>query len=114
MHKKEIDILGEKYTVETKTTEEEPILEECAAFCDTCAKSIIIGDSTAYCTDRNCTKNPSGYLRKVLRHEIIHAFLSESGLENNSEWAGNEEMIDWFALMIPKLNKVFKDNNCAD
>ena len=53
-------------------------------------------------------------MRKVLRHEIIHAFLNESGLRENSEWAYNEEMIDWLAIMIPKINKCFEDSNCSE
>lgn len=49
----------------------------------------------------------------TLRHEIIHAFLAESGLWGSSEpakaWAMNEEMIDWIALQFPKILKAFKE-----
>lgn len=45
---------------------------------------------------------------RALRHEIIHAFLMESGLDNSSlnaySWAVNEEMVDWFALQWDKIN----------
>ena len=44
--------------------------------------------------------------KSVLRHEIIHAFLDECGLMSSSEWARNEEMVDWFALQWHKINKV--------
>ena len=40
---------------------------------------------------------------------MIHAFLHESGLAVNSDWAQNEEMVDWFALQAPKLFKAFKE-----
>ena len=48
------------------------------------------------------------------RHEIIHAFLHESGLAANSlnhysAWAENEEMVDWFAIQSPKIFKVFQE-----
>ncbi len=46
---------------------------------------------------------------KNKRHEIIHAFLFESGLAENSEWAQNEEMVDFFAIQFPKLMEVFKN-----
>ena len=39
------------------------------------------------------------YKKEVLRHEIVHAYLNESGLVNNAHvfelgWATNEEMVD--------------------
>lgn len=58
----------------------------------------------------------SGHHKNILRHELIHAFLYESGLGGNSAgvtaWATNEEMIDWFALQMPKLIKAFKETGC--
>ena len=43
----------------------------------------------------------------VLVHELVHAFLYESGLSINSlspsGWASNEEMTDWMAIQGPKL-----------
>ena len=51
--------------------------------------------------------------KTTVRHEIIHAFLCESGLYQNSSdcdaWAINEEMVDWFALQFHKIAKVFKE-----
>ena len=54
------------------------------------------------------------YLKTVVRHEIIHAFLFESGHHGNSlvyehSWEGNEEMIDWWAIQFHKIEKVFKE-----
>lgn len=47
----------------------------------------------------------------TVRHEVIHAYLMESGLNGSANqtdcWARNEEMIDWFALQMPKLIKTF-------
>lgn len=55
--------------------------------------------------------------KETLRHELIHAFLNESGLQHNSHipemaWAKNEEMVDWFAIQIPKIIKAFKEVGC--
>lgn len=51
--------------------------------------------------------------RECVRHEVIHAFLYESGLDSCSgcvdSWATNEEMVDWFALQAPKIFKVFSE-----
>ena len=55
------------------------------------------------------TVSTSVQIRKNKRHEIIHAFLFESGLAENSEWAQNEEMVDFFAIQFPKLMEAFKN-----
>lgn len=41
----------------------------------------------------------------TIRHELIHAFLFESGLHGN-DWSDNENMVDWFANQLPKLQLV--------
>ena len=38
----------------------------------------------------------------TLRHEIIHAFLFESGLGCECQWH-DEEAVDWVARMLPRL-----------
>ena len=55
--------------------------------------------------------------KETLRHEIIHAFLFESGLQSSSAvletgWACNEEMIDYFAIQSPKIFEAFKEVDC--
>ena len=53
------------------------------------------------------------YIRKVKRHEIVHAFLEESGLAECSgtsdAWAMNETMVDWIARMGEKIYKAWSD-----
>ena len=53
-------------------------------------------------------------MKKILRHEIVHAFLHQSGLSENagvykSAWPGNEEMVDWFAIQGTKIYKAWKE-----
>jgi hypothetical protein len=45
-----------------------------------------------------------------MRHELIHAFLFESGLDCCS-WADKEEIVDWIAIQFPKLQNVFEQIN---
>lgn len=58
-------------------------------------------------------RNLQDYEKKILRHEIIHAFLYESGLDINShdidQWARDEEMVDWMAIQFPKMYKIFAE-----
>lgn len=39
---------------------------------------------------------------------LFTLFLFESGLAENSEWAQNEEMVDWFACQAPKIYVAFR------
>lgn len=59
------------------------------------------------------TKNVEGFKKSVLRHEVVHAFLFESGMDMASDRgtprAINEEMVDWFAIQSPKIFKAFTE-----
>ena len=67
-------------------------------------------------SDRNSLLDLDAYRKKVLRHEIIHAFLYESGMWNNSGstdcWGMDETITDWIAIQSPKLFKAFKEADC--
>jgi hypothetical protein len=53
----------------------------------------------------------------TIRHEVIHAYLMESGLNESAigvdSWARNEEMVDWFAIQWPKILKTFEKLGCG-
>lgn len=59
-----------------------------------------------------------GYQKQVLRHEIIHAFLYESGLNGSSHSTGafalDEELVDWLAIQSPKIWKAFEEAGCNE
>lgn len=109
-----VNILGEEWSVEKRT--EDPAFDECDGYCNGPGKTIIVQD-----INPESANEPRGYsikdqkenLKRVIRHEVIHAFLFEAGLDNNSneaeEWALNEEMVDWFARQWPKITKVYKE-----
>jgi len=44
-------------------------------------------------------------INQAVRHELIHAFLRESGLGDEGE--ADEIIVDWFALQAPKIFKAF-------
>ena len=58
------------------------------------------------------TDNLKEMQRHVLRHELIHAFLFESGMDQSSAaheaWAVNEEIIDWMAIQMPKIMAAYE------
>jgi hypothetical protein len=107
-----IDVLGTEYEIKICTDDEECRLCGCDGFCDETSKEIFAESYAKTKSDPNCKLILSVQTNKVVRHEIIHAFLFESGLAENSEWAQNEEMVDWFAIQMPKLLKAFGDADC--
>lgn len=109
---KEINILGTKYTIIETNENKEKRLRTNWGFCDYNTKQIYINSDILKDTEDSC-KNPEYFKNKVIRHEILHAFLYESGLRENSNditaWAENEEMVDWFAIQSPKIFKIYKE-----
>mgnify|MGYP004508125839 CR=1 FL=1 len=100
-----IDVLGTTYTIYYKP------LTDLDGYCDKTTKEIVISTK-----DDNCNLgNFEIYQNKVLRHEIIHAFMFESGLAENWEHMelGQEEtVIDWFAIQGLKIYKAWQQANC--
>ena len=62
--------------------------------------------------DRDDPMNVSDWsaIRKATtRHEIVHAFFFESGLGCESDYAQNEELVDWIARQGPKLYRAWAE-----
>lgn len=116
MEKKTILILGTEYTIEKKMYSEEPEFEKrhIDGYCDGQLKRIVYCDMSTYKGFENESSNYIRACEKVtLRHEIVHAFLNESGLMENTAvcsegWSQNEEMVDWIAIQFPKILAVYQ------
>lgn len=107
-----INILGSEWDVEYRNADIDPILQdENGGYTDPSINLIVISNKGK---DDNVVD--FGKIQKrYLRHEIIHAFLFESGLGFNLEHCefGHEEtMIDWLAIQFPKILEVFKEADC--
>lgn len=114
-----IDILGTEYRIETHKVSEDSYMEEkgLAGYCEEENKLIVVADMSEekYFVSMD-EKAQETYRKKTLRHEIMHAFLNESGLSDSSNrfdgaWAKNEEMVDWLAIQAPKIFSTFKKMN---
>lgn len=107
-----VKILGTKYNIYKSDKEKDKRLSNCDGFCDFYQKEIVIQRQEDNPDDIESMRNLKFYEKKILRHEIVHAFLFESGLDINSndisQWARNEEMVDWIAIQFPKMEKIFK------
>lgn len=114
-----IDILGTEYRIEIHKVSEDSYMKEkgLAGYCEEENKLIVVADMSEekYFAGMD-EKAQEIYLKKTLRHEIMHAFLNESGLSDSSNrfdgaWAKNEEMVDWLAIQAPKIFSTFKKMN---
>ena len=82
-----VSVLGVQYAVEYRTRAQDPELEaaDCDGYCDTSIKLCVARKYTAAeRKEPGSKKCLDDYMRKCMRHELVHAFLYESGLSINS------------------------------
>lgn len=105
------NILGSEWSVVFGTEKEYPNLSEMDGYADFSTHQIVIDTMEKADGQIGSMGDMTAYKKQVIRHEIIHAFLYESGLEacstTSDNWAINEEMVDWFAIQSPKIFKLF-------
>lgn len=111
-----VNVLGTKYRIVVKKYSDDKYFEknDAAGYCSAITKEIGICDMTTFKDWEDEPKEDCQEQQKlVLRHEIVHAFLNESGLSSNSNdvtaWARNEEMVDWIALQGQKIYKAWQE-----
>lgn len=107
-----VKILGTEYEVIKDAEEKDyPQLKKCDGFTDFSIKRIVVAD---FDKDESSVDDIDWYKKKVLRHELVHAFIHESGLAENCDWARNEELTDWIAIQFEKILGVFIELQCID
>lgn len=117
---RKVNILGTTYKVYMKISyQKDTELKDRFGYCSHMERKIVVGDlltCDSWKNEREETRKSQE--RLTLRHEVIHAFLNESGLTASSNgvdcWARNEEMIDWIAIQYPKITKVFQQLGCDE
>lgn len=105
-----VNILGTKYSIMFKNIKDDKYLKESDGYIDKTSKKIVICNKE----DDNELDYFEVHQRKVLRHEIVHAFFFESGLAENIEnlhYGVSETMVDWIAIQFPKIYKIFEQLN---
>ena len=108
-----VDVLGTEYKIFYETKESNPKMEGSKGYTELCAKEIHIDRS--WFEGSKDDPNPELLLKdlhlegiKVIRHELVHAFILESGLSECCAWAENEELVDWIARQFPKMTECFE------
>lgn len=95
-----INILGTEYSVLTKNEENDELLRNCNGYCDASVKEIIVCNMEKQKDDCRAVKDMSKYVRTVLTHEVVHAFLYESGLGLLYQ---DETLVEWIGLQLEKI-----------
>lgn len=116
MENRKINILGTEWNIHIVKEFPEHLKEHeetATGLSNSFDKDIFVKDMS----DCDC-KDKEQLIKNVLRHEVLHAFLFESGLSENAGfsgcWATNEEMVDWFAIQSPKIFKVYSELQLID
>lgn len=107
---KTISVLGTDIRIVPRKEEDDPKLKSLVGYFDGSEHLIVVKELTP---DAYSMGDLERYQKEILRHEILHAFLYESGLDacsnGTDNWATNEEMVDWFAIQAPKIFKVYRE-----
>ena len=116
----QVNVLGTPYEIIVKKYDEDEAFkdQECDGYCASATHKIVLCDLHSLDRWKNETEETiQAFAKQTLRHEIVHAFLSESGLQANAHsnndisWAYNEEMVDWIALQGEKIYKAWQEVN---
>jgi len=87
-----INVLGTDYDIYLHDKKQDDALERLDGYCSYERKYIVI--------DKD---QPFLHLQHILKHEIVHATLYESGLDSQTNWATDEEIVDWIAHQLYKM-----------
>lgn len=105
-----VNVLGTNYDICT-SEEDDPKMDGASGYCEFYSKKIVLANIKP---STQSFESLDEYKKRVLRHEIIHAFFAESGLRSNCDFAENEELVDWIAIQFYKLDKAFRECGCAE
>lgn len=102
-----INVLGTDYNVQIKSIEEDEDLVGLSGYEDNSDKRIVIKD-TLMVREKGNKADLMHYANKVVRHELVHAFMDEAGV-GDAHWGHDELLVDWIAVMMPKMVVAMKD-----
>ena len=97
-----VDVLGTKYTVkEDKSLNNTQVDGLCKSY----SKEILYRSvNDMLCSDDPKELKEERY-KEVIRHELVHAFFFEAGLDN---YGADEILVDWIAKQFPKIAKAIE------
>lgn len=109
-----VNILGTEYTLHICPDSKDKRFEQlnCDGFCDYSTKELFVSNYKDNLANREISVyDPRYIIRNAIRHEMVHAFLFESGL--GCDWEhktfGHEETtVDWIAKQLEKMHEAYQ------
>ena len=101
-----VNVLGTEYKI---ITDNSIVQDGADGICKSYEKKILIrSKGEMLCSDDSEEIKDIRY-KEVLRHELVHAFFEESGLD---DYSSNEQLVNWMATQFPKMLKAFIEADC--
>ena len=107
-----IDVLGVTYSLHLTPEADDPKLETMDGYTDPSIKRIVVSDVHERPPADDDVQNMEWFQKNIIRHELIHAFVIESGCQD-ALWH-SEEMVRWLAYMFPRLLAAFNEAGALD
>ena len=111
-NEKRINVLGTLYRVDMVPESEDPKLEDMDGYMDPSIKRIVVADVKQRPADKESVQNMEWFQKNIVRRELIHAFITESGIED--AFLHTEDMVRWLAYMFPRLLAAFNEAGALD
>ena len=108
-----LNILGTEYTLHICPDSKDERFKSlnCDGFCDHTTKELFVSNYED--SDREISIKDTIYtIDHAVKHEIVHAFMFESGLGfdwEHKQFGQEETTVDWIAAQISKINDVLID-----
>lgn len=101
-----VTILGTEWTIKVVPADDKRLNDiDATGICESYAKEIYVKDRTTE-DDPKQYLNIEDFVKKVIRHELIHAFFYESA---HLDYYDDETLTDTLALIIPKMAKAMQE-----
>ena len=101
------NVLGTEYKI---ITDDSIITQGVDGLCKRYDKEIIIRSKGEMLGSDDSEEVKDIRYKEVLRHELVHAFFEESGLD---DYSNNEQLVNWLATQFPKIMKAFIEADCV-
>jgi len=104
------NVLGSLWALYTGTIDTFPLLKDMDGYTDYTSRFIVVLEKPDDCQ----ISDFEWYQNKVIRHEVVHAYLYESGLHGCMEiekgTGGHpEQLVDWIAIQFPKIMQTYQE-----
>lgn len=103
---KKVNILGTVYEIKH---DDDLVNDGLDGVCREYSKEIKIRKAESMLGDKDTSTEKVNRYKEVMRHELIHAFFSEAGLD---DYSNNEQLVNWIAIQFPKMTEVFMEVDC--